>query len=985
MINKILKTIRGFSPVELVIMVGFGALAAAALIYLATTPHYMAQQPVNVKINVDSGSTVARQPGAQAAPGDTNPDPTHIDGNAGDSTITVYPTGSSTVGTATQNTIQFCLNGVAVAEGDTFSITDTLNGNSVTFEYDLNGDGVVSENNIAITIPEEMVPLKPFFVGTCSADPVPYTSTDEDGDGQLNEDPVDGVDNDGDGATDEDPDDSVFAAQIIASITASAITSAVDNGNLFVGGTAVLGGLPNPLVPGVAFVWYVPDERAGCPITPFPFPCFGSDPLYNYPTARGHFIDSANPGAITFVPVIGDLAAVLAGDLSAITLGAFGQNNTGDLANVQWAVDNVADGGTVILETYDPDDNVKKAFDFTFDSTNNRKPNLIFVDRQFVNMQGVKLSGAVQYADQWSETDSANTAFETPDGTLMSDRTVVWGGGTYGQMNSTALPAITSSFPGGMYVSGLRFDNYTMGAAGATGVPEEQGFKITDSIFTNIKLGKWIMFDSYFNDATAVVGFFSNRPILGSTTIEHNYYKNFDGLNDPDLLNMDPDVPTHSSAFEYAIDFKFGNQIYFRNNTVKNAGISDSHFFACPFSGLWIQDNNFYNSLIAKENFATGTAIAVTSRFLVGFPFFEYLRPGILHAIGNTITGTSAVASLDAAAAIEVGALHDGSEIKNNIIESAGAMPAGITVFSGAPNCLNELIPGTPYPTCSLFDYTSMDIDITGNTLKGIMDKGIYLYGKTNGSEDGIHGLLVSNNNLLDLTAGTSQIVISDKVYDSKITGNKIGSLAESGLAGIEIRGDKNEIYNNEFRDSDIMGLKNGDQTSVALLAEPVCYSDYCDEEVLIQLGVYGKRSDLFLCDSCADPDHTQVGFSALPENNYVKEQGDYMTGTGGATFQVYDGSLVYCEENPSDELCDNVVANRVIGLPADVVAQQTAEHPGIGQINSTHKTSLNPDSTLGGGYAIFFNEDATKALKKHIPQVHKIYVPSVQLPDPTQ
>jgi hypothetical protein len=66
MINKILKTVRGFTPVELVIMVSFAALSAGALIYLATTPHYTAStQPVNVNIKLDS-ATASSTPSAKA-------------------------------------------------------------------------------------------------------------------------------------------------------------------------------------------------------------------------------------------------------------------------------------------------------------------------------------------------------------------------------------------------------------------------------------------------------------------------------------------------------------------------------------------------------------------------------------------------------------------------------------------------------------------------------------------------------------------------------------------------------------------------------------------------------------------------------------------------------------------------------------------------------------------------------------------------------
>ena len=105
MIKKIIKTVRGFTQVELVILLGIGALVAGSLIFMATKPTQMAQMPPvninvqppaitvgqpNVNVNVEAPQ-VAVAPAAQ--PGRTpSASASVVSDNAG--TFTVYPTGS---------------------------------------------------------------------------------------------------------------------------------------------------------------------------------------------------------------------------------------------------------------------------------------------------------------------------------------------------------------------------------------------------------------------------------------------------------------------------------------------------------------------------------------------------------------------------------------------------------------------------------------------------------------------------------------------------------------------------------------------------------------------------------------------------------------------------------------------------------------------------------------------------------------------------
>lgn len=65
MFKKMIKKVQGFTPVELVLVVGLGALIAGALVFMATAPQYMAGQPINVNIKLD-GVTASRTPVAMA-------------------------------------------------------------------------------------------------------------------------------------------------------------------------------------------------------------------------------------------------------------------------------------------------------------------------------------------------------------------------------------------------------------------------------------------------------------------------------------------------------------------------------------------------------------------------------------------------------------------------------------------------------------------------------------------------------------------------------------------------------------------------------------------------------------------------------------------------------------------------------------------------------------------------------------------------------
>jgi hypothetical protein len=168
----------------------------------------------------------------------------------------------------------------------------------------------------------------------------------------------------------------------------------------------------------------------------------------------------------------------------------------------------------------------------------------------------------------------------------------------------------------------------------------------------------------------------------------------------------------------------------------------------------------------------------------------------------------------------------------------------------------------------------------------------------------------IISNNIIE-NASTGIINSSD---NSIITGNEFINITE---LGINVDGDSNIVEANEFELSNLTGLKGNGNVCILLPAA------------------------LNLATGQVE---------GLAEDNYVKEQGNFPAGTGGALMQVLDGRRLFCEENPSAEICDGSAPNRVIGHPVDAVEQQKAAYSNI-----LEKVTIAHDQEFPDYYHYFF------------------------------
>lgn len=187
------------------------------------------------------------------------------------------------------------------------------------------------------------------------------------------------------------------------------------------------------------------------------------------------------------------------------------------------------------------------------------------------------------------------------------------------------------------------------------------------------------------------------------------------------------------------------------------------------------------------------------------------------------------------------------------------------------------------------------------NTVAGAGETAVALAATAKFFAPVISDIQIMGNDLTGFTSDKVQISLLGEVNDSSITDNSIGPLGPMGTAGIYVMGNRNTVEGNNFSQSGIMGLKDGGQVpSVAIWP---AYDPF---------------------------DNSYVGLSGA---NFIKEQGNFVPGTGAATFQVFDFPTLYCSEwMPSSPDCSGFEPNRVVGHPADVFNQLEDANPGIGQ-----------------------------------------------------
>jgi hypothetical protein len=535
----------------------------------------------------------------------------------------------------------------------------------------------------------------------------------------------------------------------------------------------------------------------------------------------------------------------------------------------------VASGGTVLLKAH----KYNEPTNYTAFNLDGYSVNI----QNDVTIRGEKLSST--WGNDWSETTSGNTNFTTPSGSIVSDRAVIYGGGKT-EILFGFLPYPT----GAMYmeqqknltVEGLRFDHSVYSNISIYSSAE---VAIHDNVVTNSQLGFWFfgLLNWCFAFTELYNPFLGFPPVAGPISIEHNLIDQIgdDGTASNELLSG---IHCFNVSVEHAnVD----------HNTVRNCpsfGMFLDGICETPDSELWVRYND-----ISQRDYGITPGPARWALVCAG--------PYNAHVIDNTMS-VSQGPPTPAPTTEEEGGLYsnaiDFTGVKNSEIRGNNIHMEKRAV-EDRPDFVAQAIAIDGSGSIALEDQNVIvdDNTITGNPL--YPPDWVIAVGHVYSREEDHTNIQIINNDFSGITAGVAQVLFGPKVYESLVQGNEFGPLAEGGEAGILCLGDSNTIYNNEFGNSGIIGIKNGgSQVCVKLAAEEDNFGAILN----------------------------------LPANNFVKEQGNYPVGTGGAKFQILDAWAELFEHGdippypqPGDEL-----PNRIVGHDQGTIAEQYAENPGIGQ-----------------------------------------------------
>lgn len=589
----------------------------------------------------------------------------------------------------------------------------------------------------------------------------------------------------------------------------------------------------------------------------FPFGCFGAE---KEPPPK-------------FIPCTQDVAEVW-----AAVNGNWGQNDPsepiGPANPIQLSpagYDYGAGGGTVLLKAHKYNDQTDyTVFNFEENSVNIRNNVII---------QGEKLSST--WGNGWSETSPGNVEFTTPDPdeTVISDRTVIYGGGKtefiMGWLNY-ATGGLHLELQKDLTVDGLRFDNSLFSSISINSSAE---VAIRDNVATNSRPSPSLSgFTDWSINFTEVYGIYLGFPhpgIAGPINIEHNL---IDQIGD--------DEPSATGVWRDAVNFSTISSpltATINQNTIRNCpsdGIWIHQAFGTPGSELWITNNDIsqrdYGITPGPSRWPIICALTINTHITDNTLSVLEGAPGSFYSNAINFTGGT------------------DSEIRGNTIymekrevEDPNFVAQAIAIDGNGGDNLN--------------------VTVEGNTITGNPDyppDWAIAVGHWNSFLNNHTNIPVIGNDLSGITVTGAQISFGPGVNGSRVQDNLIGPLTPGFFgAGVLCAGDSNTIYNNEFGNSGIMGLKSGGfQVCVQLLA-------------IIDFGT-GALLD-------------------LPADNFVKEQGNYPVGTGGAKFQVLDAWAFFYNLDPSQipTTGTDSLPNRVVGHDQETLADQYTENPGIGQL----------------------------------------------------
>jgi hypothetical protein len=354
------------------------------------------------------------------------------------------------------------------------------------------------------------------------------------------------------------------------------------------------------------------------------------------PATKNDLLNTPNPGGIHVEVVSSNYIVV-----HPLPKPVVGSQSNSEANYVQWAIDNVDPGGTVLLSMKD----VKGAYRF-FDFGKN------FIEvRRDVIIKGEKIGDTI--ADEWLPTLGTNAPFEIVEKgvkkVLLSDRAVIYGGG---DLVGYVTGAIHMAAPNSLVVEGIRFEN---SGNAAVYISSCNNATIYDNVITNVKTRYLDLNGVHFGFGVRIGGepFVLSDQILGDINIEANYLDLFGPVGGP--LNF----VTFTSGIAVS-DIDSAPKIYIKGNTINNPGYAGIWLAGAPATEIWVDDINTIEQRPATlpSAFPWGIGIEASGHFERGTP--------IVHINENVLNNISTWG-------ISLGGAQPGCEIIDNIIDIAGA------------------------------------------------------------------------------------------------------------------------------------------------------------------------------------------------------------------------------------------------------------------------------------------------------------------------
>ena len=372
---------------------------------------------------------------------------------------------------------------------------------------------------------------------------------------------------------------------------------------------------------------------------------------------------------------------------------------TGNLALDQSNVENAVNkSGTVILHATNTK-GVPTAFNFSY----------VYVTKD-VTIKGEKLHGS-GLGNEWTPDHPSNVYFYTPDGEILSDRTVVYCTEKYGGKMAFRLADERK-----LVIEGLRFDSF-IGWAVYINACSSGGVEIRDNVITHILRG--------YGHIGIEIWDIPEWPetINGDIIIENNAIKEAKTVSI--RARRAADLYISNNALNNAktcIDVQKTADLYISNNTINDA--KDRGIWAGKTADLYISNNTINNAetCIDVRDVSNGT---ITNNTITG----EMQRGIYLKNTSNSVISSNMISRVisppwhkwyNGAIALDKG---ENNIVRNNEIMGEGR--SAIHLFRTHNNSIldndcsgytsKSSYPGQSWNVCQFWDSR----DSSGNTVSG--------------------------------------------------------------------------------------------------------------------------------------------------------------------------------------------------------------------------------------------------------------------------